>query len=172
MSWARLRHIDGILQGHPDMRKTPGVDYTTGSLGNGLSIGVGMALAAKVDGRDFRTYVMLGCGEMQEGLVWEALMAGAKFKLDNLCAIVDYNRLQLDGHNDEVMPLGDLRAKLQRRSIGTSSSATDTPSTPSEAPCRRHARCRAAERHRRAYREGQGRLLHGRPCRVARHGAR
>jgi transketolase len=109
---ARLRQIDGILQGHPDMRKTPGVDYTTGSLGNGLSIGVGMALAAKVDGRDFRTYVMLGCGEMQEGLVWEALMAGAKFKLDNLCAIVDYNRLQLDGHNDEVMPLGDLRAKL------------------------------------------------------------
>jgi transketolase len=109
---ARLRQIDGILQGHPDMRKTPGVDYTTGSLGNGLSIGVGMALAAKVDGRDFRTYVMLGCGEMQEGLVWEAMMAGAKYRLDNLCAIVDYNRLQLDGHNDEVMPLGDLRAKL------------------------------------------------------------
>ena len=107
-----LRQLDGILQGHPDMNKTPGVDYTTGSLGNGLSVGVGMALAGKLDGRDYRTYVMLGCGEMQEGLVWEALMAGAKYGLDNLCAIVDYNRLQLDGHNDEVMPLGRLVAKL------------------------------------------------------------
>ena len=107
-----LRRIDGILQGHPDMRKTPGVDYTTGSLGNGLSIGLGMALSAKLDHRDFRTYVVLGCGEMQEGLVWEAMMAAAKWKTDNLCAIVDYNRLQLDGHNDEVMPMGDLRAKL------------------------------------------------------------
>ena len=107
-----LRQLDGILQGHPDMNKTPGVDYTTGSLGNGLSIGVGMALAGKLDRRDYRTYVMLGCGEMQEGLVWEALMAGAKYGLDNLCAIVDYNQLQLDGHNDEVMPLGDLAAKL------------------------------------------------------------
>ena len=107
-----LRQLDGILQGHPDMNKTPGVDYTTGSLGNGLSVGVGMALAGKLDGRNYRTYVMLGCGEMQEGLVWEALMAGAKYGLDNLCAIVDYNRLQLDGHNDEVMPLGRLVAKL------------------------------------------------------------
>jgi transketolase len=109
---ARLRQIDGILQGHPDMNKTPGVDYTTGSLGNGLSVGLGMALAARLDGRDHRTYVMLGCGEMQEGLVWEALMAASKYRLDNLCAIVDYNRLQLDGTNDEVMPLGDLSAKL------------------------------------------------------------
>ena len=109
---ATLRQIDGILQGHPDMKKTPGVDYTTGSLGHGLSIGVGMALAGRLDERDYRTYVMLGCGEMQEGLVWEALMSGAKYGLDNLCAIVDYNRLQLDGHNDEVMPLGRLTAKL------------------------------------------------------------
>ena len=108
----KLRQIDGILQGHPDMRKTPGVDYTTGSLGNGLSIGLGMALAAQLDQKDFRTYVMLGCGEMQEGLVWEAMMAAAKWETDNLCAIVDYNQLQLDGHNDEVMPMGDLAAKL------------------------------------------------------------
>jgi transketolase len=107
-----LRQIGGILQGHPDMRKTPGVDYTTGSLGNGLSIGLGMALSAKLDQKDFRTYVVLGCGEMQEGLVWEAMMAAAKWKTDNLCAIVDYNRLQLDGHNDDVMPMGDLQAKL------------------------------------------------------------
>ena len=108
----KLRQINGILQGHPDMNKTPGVDYTTGSLGNGLSIGVGMALAAGLDHKDFRTYVLLGCGEMQEGLVWEAMMSAAKYGLDNLCAIVDYNRLQLDGHNDEVMPMGDLHAKL------------------------------------------------------------
>ena len=108
----RLRQIGGILQGHPDMKKTPGVDYTTGSLGNGLSIGVGMALAARLDRRSYRTYVLLGCGEMQEGMVWEALMSAAKYGLDNLCAIVDYNRLQLDGHNDDVMPMGDLGAKL------------------------------------------------------------
>jgi transketolase len=109
---ARLRQIGGILQGHPDMKKTPGVDYTTGSLGNGLSIGVGMALAARLDGRSYRTFVLLGCGEMQEGMVWEAMMSAAKYGLDNLCAIVDYNRLQLDGHNDDVMPMGDLCAKL------------------------------------------------------------
>ncbi len=108
----KLRQINGILQGHPDMKKTPGVDYTTGSLGNGLSIGLGMALSAKLDQKDFRTYVMLGCGEMQEGLVWEAMMSAVKFKADNLCAIVDYNQLQLDGHNDDVMPMGDLAAKL------------------------------------------------------------
>lgn len=108
----RLRQIDSILQGHPDMQKTPGVDYTTGSLGNGLSIGVGMALAARLDRASFRTYVLLGGGEMQEGMVWEAMMSAAKYELDNLCAIVDHNRLQLDGRDDDVMPMGDLRAKL------------------------------------------------------------
>jgi transketolase len=107
----RLRQIDGILQGHPDMNKTPGVDYTTGSLGHGLSIGLGMALAARLDERAYRTYVVIGSGELQEGLVWEAAMAGAKWSSDNLCAIVDYNGLQLDGRNDEVMPLGDVAAK-------------------------------------------------------------
>lgn len=109
---SELRKINGILQGHPDMNKTPGVDYTTGSLGNGLSIGVGMALSARLDKRDFRTYVMLGCGEMQEGMVWEAIMSAAKFKVDNLCAIIDFNQLQLDGHNDDVMPMGDMRNKM------------------------------------------------------------
>lgn len=106
-----LRKIHGMLQGHPDMRKTPGVDSTTGSLGNGLSIGIGMALMAKMDAKSYRVYVMLGCGELDEGLVWEAAMAGAKFKLDNLCAIIDYNRLQIDGINDDVMPLEPLADK-------------------------------------------------------------
>jgi transketolase len=109
----RLRKMGSMFQGHPDMRKTPGIDYTTGSLGNGLSIGLGIALAAKLDGRSYRTYVMLGCGELQEGLVWEALMAAAKFRADNLCAIIDYNRLQIDGRIDEVMSVEPLRGKLE-----------------------------------------------------------
>jgi transketolase len=108
---ARLRQIDSILQGHPDMKKTPGVDVTTGSLGNGLSIGVGMALMGKLDKKDYRVYVMLGCGELDEGMVWEAAMCANKYKLDNLCAIIDYNRLQLDGTVDEVMPLEPLADK-------------------------------------------------------------
>ncbi len=107
-----LRKINGILQGHPDMKKTPGIDYTTGSLGNGLSLGIGMALAAQLDKKDFRTYVMLGCGEMQEGIIWEAMMTAAKYKTDNLCAIIDYNQLQLDGNNDQVMPMKNLENKL------------------------------------------------------------
>lgn len=108
-----LRKLGSILQGHPDMRKTPGIDYTTGSLGNGLSIGAGMAMAGKLDRKDYRVYVMLGCGELQEGLVWEGLMTAAKFKLDNLCVIIDYNQLQLDGHINEVMSVEPLLQKLQ-----------------------------------------------------------
>ncbi len=110
---ATLRKINSRLQGHPDMKKTPGVDFTTGSLGNGLSIGIGMALMGKLDKKDFRVYVMLGCGELDEGIVWEAFMAGTKFKLDNLVVIIDYNKLQLDGDNDEVMPLEPIVDKLE-----------------------------------------------------------
>lgn len=108
-----LREIGSILQGHPDSRKTPGVDATTGSLGNGLSLGVGMALMGKLDRKDYRVYVMLGCGELDEGMVWEAAMCANKYKLDNLCAIVDYNRLQIDGTADEVMPLDPLDKKWE-----------------------------------------------------------
>lgn len=108
-----LRQINGMLQGHPDMKKTPGIDFTTGSLGNGLSIGIGMALMAKLDKKAYRIYVMLGCGELDEGIVWEAFMAGAKFKLDNLVGIIDYNKLQLDGDNDKVMPLEPIVDKLE-----------------------------------------------------------
>jgi transketolase len=106
-----LRQINSILQGHPDMNKTPGLDMTTGSLGQGLSVGVGMGLGLKLDRRRSRVYVVLGDGELDEGQVWEAAMAAAKFKLDNLLAIVDYNNLQLDGTCDEVMPLEPLAAK-------------------------------------------------------------
>jgi len=107
----KLRKIGGILQGHPDMRKVPGLDMTTGSLGQGLSAGVGMALGAKVKGLKFKTYVMLGDGEINEGQIWEAAMSANKFKLNNLVAILDYNNLQLDGKCSEIMPLEPLADK-------------------------------------------------------------
>lgn len=93
------------------MKKIPGVDSTSGSLGNGLSIGLGMALVLRLRKSRARIHVMLGCGELDEGMVWEAAMSAAKFKLDNLLAIVDYNRLQLDGTNDEIIPLEPLEDK-------------------------------------------------------------
>lgn len=106
-----LRKIGSHLQGHPDMRKTPGVDATTGSLGQGFSVAVGMALAAKLDDAPYRVYVMLGCGEMQEGQVWEAAMCAAHYRLNKLTALVDYNRLQLDGTNQEIMEIAPLADK-------------------------------------------------------------
>jgi transketolase len=101
------------LQGHPDMTKTPGVDMTSGALGEGLSVGLGMALAGRLDGRDYRVYVLLGDGEMQEGSVWEAAMAIAHHRLDHLTAIVDVNGLQVDGPTDAVVSLGSLADKLR-----------------------------------------------------------
>ena len=97
-----LRHIGSFLQGHPDMKGTPGVDMSSGSLGQGISAAVGMALAGKLDNKDYRVYALLGDGEIEEGQVWEAAMFAAHKKLDNLCVIVDYNGLQIDGPVDEV----------------------------------------------------------------------
>ena len=97
-----LRHIGSFLQGHPDMKGTPGVDMSSGSLGQGISAAVGMALAGKLDQKDYRVYTLLGDGEIEEGQVWEAAMFAAHKKLDNLCVIVDYNGLQIDGPVDEV----------------------------------------------------------------------
>ena len=99
----KLRHVDSFLQGHPDMKGTPGVDMTTGSLGLGISAACGMALAAKLDGKDYRTYAILGDGETEEGQVWEASMFAAHYNLDNLCVVVDLNKLQIDGPIAEVM---------------------------------------------------------------------
>ncbi|MBQ9801484.1 MAG: transketolase [Clostridia bacterium] len=99
----QLRKIGSFLQGHPDMKHTPGVDMTTGSLGLGISAACGMALAAKLDGLDYRTYTMVGDGESEEGQVWEALMFAAHYKLDNLCVMIDWNGLQIDGPVTEVM---------------------------------------------------------------------
>ena len=97
-----LRHLGSYLQGHPCMQETPGVDMSSGSLGQGISAAVGMALAAKMDGKDYRTYTLLGDGEIQEGQVWEASMFAGHRKLDNLIVIVDNNGLQIDGKIDDV----------------------------------------------------------------------
>ncbi|MFZ5799985.1 MAG: transketolase [Candidatus Omnitrophota bacterium] len=105
-----LRTLGSILQGHPD-RRTPGVDVASGSLGQGLSVSVGMALAGKLDKRDYRVYCLLGDGEIQEGNVWEAAMSSAHYKCDNLCAILDYNGYQIDGRTSEVMNLEPLADK-------------------------------------------------------------
>ena len=106
-----FRQLHSILQGHPDVKKCPGVDASTGSLGQGISIATGMALGAKHLGKNTRIYTVIGDGESQEGLVWEASMAAAHYKLDNLTVILDHNGLQIDGSNEEVMSLGDIKAK-------------------------------------------------------------
>jgi transketolase len=113
---ASLRRAGSMLQGHPDMRKTPGVEVSTGSLGMGISVGVGMALAARLGGKRYGVYVLVGDGELQEGQNWEAMMAAAKYRLANLVIIVDRNRVQLDGPTEEIMPLGHVADKM--RSFG------------------------------------------------------
>ena len=105
-----LRKLDSRLQGHTDKTLTPGVEMSSGSLGQGLSFGIGIALAGRLDARDYQTYVLLGDGECDEGQIWEAAMAAAHFKIDNLTAIVDHNEIQLDGWNRDIMniePLAD-----------------------------------------------------------------
>lgn len=108
-----FRLIDSRLQGHPNMRDCPGVDVSTGSLGQGLSAAVGMALADKLDGNDFRVYCLCGDGELNEGQIWEAAMAAAHYKLDNLLLVVDHNGLQIDGRNEDVMSTAPLGAKFE-----------------------------------------------------------
>ena len=98
-----FRKVDSYLQGHPDMKKIPGVDMTSGSLGQGLSIANGMALAGKLDNKDYRVYCICGDGEIQEGQIWEAAMSSSHYKLDNVCVIVDNNNLQIDGSVEDVM---------------------------------------------------------------------
>lgn len=109
----KLRQEGSILQGHPDMKKCPGIDISTGSLGQGLSCAVGMAIAGKRDNRDYRVFAMVGDGECDEGQIWEAVMAGYKYKLDNLIVFVDNNKLQLDGTCDEIMPNIDLGKRFE-----------------------------------------------------------
>ena len=108
-----FRHIDSYLQGHPNMNTVPGVDMSTGSLGQGVSVAVGMAKGAKHTGKQNRVYTLLGDGEIQEGQVWEACMAAAHYKLDNLCVIVDNNGLQIDGNIADVMSPYPIVDKLE-----------------------------------------------------------
>ena len=107
-----FRAMHSYLSGHPERGYIPGVDMTTGSLGQGISAAVGMALAGKMDKKDYRVYTLLGDGELDEGQVWEAAMSAAKFGLDNLCATVDVNGLQIDGPTEEVMPLEPIDEKF------------------------------------------------------------
>jgi len=108
-----LRRMHSRLQGHPDSKKLPGVDVSSGSLGQGVSLAVGMALGAKYQNKSFHVYTLLGDGELGEGQVWEAFMAAAHYRLDNLTIMVDWNGMQIDGTNDQVMSLGDLSGKLR-----------------------------------------------------------
>ncbi|NLY71833.1 MAG: transketolase [Clostridiales bacterium] len=108
-----LRKLGSSLQGHPDMKKVPGVDMSTGSLGQGISTAVGMAIAGKLDKSPGRVYAMLGDGELQEGIVWEAFMAAAHYELDNLVAIIDWNGIQIDGFNDDIMKVTPIDEKLK-----------------------------------------------------------
>lgn len=111
-----LRKMGSKLQGHPDVKKVPGIEMSTGSLGQGMSVAVGMALANQIDNNEGRVYVLLGDGEIQEGIVWEAAMAAAHYKLDNLVAILDWNGLQIDGKNEDVMTVSPVDEKF--RSFG------------------------------------------------------
>ena len=108
----KLRQLHSFLQGHPDAKKCPGVDASTGSLGQGISTAVGMALGAKLNGKGVRVYTLCGDGELQEGLVWEAAEAAAHYRLDNLTVLVDNNGLQIDGRNQDVMDVRDIAAKF------------------------------------------------------------
>lgn len=108
-----LRQIDSRLQGHPDMKGIPGIDMTTGSLGLGISAACGMALAAKIDKKDYRVYTIVGDGESEEGQVWEASMFANHQKLDNLCVIIDYNGLQIDGPVSEIVSPAPFEPKLE-----------------------------------------------------------
>ena len=108
-----LRKTGRMLQGHPDMKGTPGVEMSTGSLGQGFSVACGMAMASKLDNAPWRVYALLGDGECQEGIIWEAAMSAAHYKLDNMVAFLDYNGLQIDGNTDNVMSLGSIVDKFK-----------------------------------------------------------
>ena len=108
-----LRQLGSILQGHPDMKKVPGVEMSTGSLGQGFSVACGMAMAAKLDNAPWNVYALLGDGEVQEGIIWEAAMSAAHYKLDNMIAFLDYNGLQIDGEVESVMNINPIEDKFK-----------------------------------------------------------
>ena len=115
----KFRKIDGLLQGHPDKNKVPGIDMSTGSLGQGLSVANGMAISSKMNHEGYRVYCLLGDGEIEEGQVWEAAMTASKYKLDNLCVVVDSNNLQIDGTVEEVKGLDNIEGKFKNFGFNT-----------------------------------------------------
>ncbi len=120
-----LRNIDSVFQGHPDMNKVPGIDMTTGSLGQGLSVANGMAIASKMDKMGYRVYCLVGDGELEEGQIWEAAMTSSKFNLDNLCVIVDCNELQLIGKTEEIKGLNAENIEQKFKSFGFNTKVID-----------------------------------------------
>ena len=165
-----LRQYHSILQGHPDMNKVPGIDMTAGSLGNGLSVGVGMALSGKLHHQDYMTYVMLGDGEIQEGMVWEAAMAANHHDLKNLVAIVDCNGVQINGWVNEIMTVEPIADKW--RAFGWRGGGGQRPQHEGRAHRPAYRQDHAPpHRHPDAHGQGQGRLLHGGRLCLARPGA-
>ena len=166
-----LRKLGSKFQGHPDMHKVPGIEMSTGSLGQGISAADGMALANKLDNDPGRIYVLLGDGEIQEGIVWEALMSAAHYKLDNMVAILDHNGLQIDGKNEDVMTVAPVVREI--------------PGIRLERDPDRRTRLRAdsgcvqagesmqgqTDHDRGGNYQGEGRFLYGKQCRMARQGA-
>ena len=166
-----FRSIEGHMSGHPDMVHVPGVDMSTGSLGQGLSAAVGMAIAGKMDSAAYRVYALMGDGEIEEGQIWEAAMSAAKYKLDNLCGIVDVNGLQIDGRTADVMPSEPLDAKFAAFGWNVIKADGHDFDSLRAALVRREGREGPPERHPCQDRKGQGRLLHGERRRLARQGA-
>ncbi len=114
-----LRHVGSALQGHPEMKKTPGIDMSTGSLGQGISAACGMAMAAKLSGKDTRVFAMMGDGEIEEGMAWEAFMFASHYKLNHLTVVIDYNGLQIDGRLSEVCSPEPIPQKLEAFGFNT-----------------------------------------------------
>ena len=166
-----FRRVDGHMSGHVEMHHVKGVDMSTGSLGQGISAAVGMALAGKLQKKDYRVYAILGDGEIAEGQVWEAFMSAAKYQLDNLCATIDVNGLQIDGKTSDVMPSEPLDKKLE--AFNWHVIKVDGHDYDALEKAYQEAATVKGQAHRGARQDhqGQGRLLHGKQRRLARQGA-
>ena len=158
---ATLRKEGSPLQGHPSMNKCPGIDISTGSLGQGLACAVGMAIAGKADGKTYDVYAVLGDGECDEGEIWEAVGTAHKYQLDNLIIFVDVNGLQLDGTTDEILPHIDLGKKFE-------AFGCDVYNIDGHNMAEIVQQERKAQMHLRQDDQGQRRFLHGEPARLAR----
>ena len=166
-----LRKLGSAYQGHPHWLKLPGVEVSTGSLGQGLSIAVGIALAAKLDGKGHKTFCLMGDGEQQEGQIWEAAMEAGHFHLDNLIGIIDCNRLQIDGWVKDVMEVEPLAAKVRQFRLGCSAYRWPRHEAGGRRAPLGETCCGETGRHPCRYGQGQGRQLHAGSGWMARQGA-